>query len=142
MNIPKVLLDTDILSKVLRGEPLVLAQATAYLQQHTKFTFSLITQYEILRGLKAKTALVQLQRFQQFCVSCEILPLTEEIIFKASDIYAELYRRGELVGDVDILIGATAIVHDLLLNTNNVKHFHRIPLLRLENWSQAVDETE
>ena len=47
------------------------------------------------------------------CAASEILPLTDEVIVKAADIYADLKRLGTLVGDGDILIGATALVHGL-----------------------------
>jgi tRNA(fMet)-specific endonuclease VapC len=51
-----VLLDTDILSAVMRQQPAALAHARAYLAVHHHLTFSIITRYEILRGLHAKKA--------------------------------------------------------------------------------------
>ena len=105
------LLDTDILSALMRGEPAVVARATTYLAQYQRFTISVITRYEILRGLKAKGAVEQNRRFDQFCARNEILPITEPIIIQAADIYADLYKRGQIVGDADILIAATALVH-------------------------------
>lgn len=36
--------------------------------------------------------------------------------------------------DADILIAATALVHNLVLVTENRAHFQRIPKLRLESW--------
>jgi len=47
-----VLLDTDTLSAILRRNPVVIARAQEYLRSHHRFTFSIITRYEILRGLK------------------------------------------------------------------------------------------
>jgi len=35
---------------------------------------------------------------------------------------------------MDLIIGATALHEDLILVTDNVKHFSRIPGLRIENW--------
>jgi tRNA(fMet)-specific endonuclease VapC len=128
------LLDTDILSALMRGEPAVVARARAYLAQYHQFTISVITRYEILRGLKAKEAVQQLARFDQFCARNEILPITEPIILQAADIYADLYKRGQIVGDADILIAATALVHQLVVVTNNEAHFRRISSLNVENW--------
>lgn len=48
MSQEPVLLDTDTLSVILRQNPLVLAKAQAYLAQNSRFTFSIITRYEIL----------------------------------------------------------------------------------------------
>ena len=53
---PKTLLDTDILSALLRQQAAVVNRATQYLSLYPQYTFSLITRYEILRGLKAKNA--------------------------------------------------------------------------------------
>jgi predicted nucleic acid-binding protein len=46
-------------------------------------------------------------------------------------IRSHLQRRGELISDFDILIGATALAYDLTLLTSNKRHFTRIPDLRL-----------
>ena len=40
---------------------------------------------------------------------------------------------GTLIGDFDLLIGATALRHDAILLTNNRKHFDRIEGLRIES---------
>ena len=74
------LLDTDILSEVLKQKnAAVLQKAAAYLQAHQQFTFSVITRYEILRGPKAKAAAQQLAPFAAFCSHSLILPLTDAI---------------------------------------------------------------
>ena len=56
---------------------------------------------------------------------------------RAALIYADLYRRGELIGDADILIAATALVENLVLGTNNERHFRRVAGLAVENWAAA-----
>jgi tRNA(fMet)-specific endonuclease VapC len=131
---PQTVLDTDILSALMRRTPVVLNRARSYSAYHPKLTFSLITRYEILRGLKAKNATTQIASFNVFCANNEVLPITEQIIVRASDIYADLYRRGQLIGDADILIASTAIEYGLVLATNNVAHFGRIPGLQIDNW--------
>ena len=131
---PQVLLDTDILSAILRQNQLVIPKARAYLAEHVHFTFSILTRYEILRGLKAKGAGRQAMVFERFCARNIILAVTEEVAVKAADIYADLSKRGELIGDADILIAATALVSRLGVVTNNEDHFRRIRDLDVENW--------
>ena len=131
---PKTILDTDILSALMRRTPVVLNRARSYSADHSKLTLSLITRYEILRGLKAKNAITQSASFNVFCANNEVLLITEQIIIRASDIYADLHRRGQLIGDADILIASTAIEHGLVLATNNVAHFRRISGLQIDNW--------
>lgn len=132
----RIVLDTDILSAVMKKNPQVLSQARNYLKTSGRFTISIITKYEILRGLKAKNATRQIINFDLLCKRMSILPLTDEIIVKAADIYADLSQRGELIGDADILIAATAIINGCKVSTNNTYDFERIPGLELENWLQ------
>lgn len=134
MTTPPVLLDTDTLSVIMRQHPLAVVRATAYLAVHKKFTFSIMTRFEVLRGLNAKNATTQLVTFERLCANSLILPLTDEIIVKAASIYAELHRQGTLIGDADILIAATALVYNLTVVTNNENHFRRISQLSVENW--------
>jgi tRNA(fMet)-specific endonuclease VapC len=102
--------------------------------KHRQFTISIITRYEILRGLKAKDALKQAARFEDFCARNRVLPLDDKVIIQAADIYADLYRRGELIADADILIAASAIANECGIVTNNETHFRRIVGLQVENW--------
>ena len=134
MALGQMLLDTDILSAIMRQNPAVLPKARAYLDDHQQFTLSIITRFEILRGLKAKNATRQLQRFDVFCARSLILPLTDEIIVKAADIYGDLHRLGALIGDADILIAAFTMVNSWGVVTNNEDHFGRVDGLQIDNW--------
>jgi tRNA(fMet)-specific endonuclease VapC len=129
-----VLLDTDTLSGIMRQNATALANARPYLAMHARFTLSLMTRYEILRGLKAKHATTQQLAFERFCVVNKVFPLTDGIIVRASDNYADRRQRGLLIGDGDILIAATALEHGLDLVTNNTNHYGRIAGLQLQNW--------
>ncbi len=95
---------------------------------------SLITRYEVLRGLRAKNALVQIAAFDRLCAASEVLPLTNAVVRRAAGIYGDLHQRGQLIGDADILIAATAMESGLVCATNNENHFKRIPNLPLDNW--------
>jgi len=128
------LMDTDTLSAIMRGNSSATERARSYLKAHRQFTFSILTRYEILRGLLAKKAARQLVTFGQLCATSRVLPLTDAIVVQGAAIYADLLRRGELINDADILIAATAIVHGLAVVTNNEKHFRRMRDLQIENW--------
>lgn len=130
------LLDTDILSELLKQHPQVTQRVRRYLAEHDRLTFSIITQYEILRGLKAKQARAQEAAFAALCQVSFILPLTDRVVERAAMLYGELYRRGELLADADLLIAATALDAQRILITNNLAHFQRIPDLLVENWKQ------
>lgn len=132
----EVLLDTDTLSLFLRNEPKVMTKANKYLKFHKGFTFSIITYFEILRGLKVKNAQRQITNFGLIRLQSRELNLTDEIINRASEIYADLYKKGRLIGDADILIAATALENGLPVVTNNESHFNRITGLQVLNWNK------
>lgn len=135
MAMPLALLDTDTLSEIMKGrDPHVQQKARQYLATHGPFRFSILTRYEILRGLKAKHAIHQVALFEQRCQRSHVLPLTDDVIVRAADTYAFLHQRGQLISDADILIAATAMFHGLVLISENVAHFSRIPDLAVESW--------
>lgn len=114
MQMPKALLEADTLSEVLKGrDPQIDANARKYLAQHGRFTISVIFRYEILKGLKAKRAIKQIQNFINFCEQSLVLRLTDQAIEIATDVYTDLHARGQLIGDADILIAGIALANQL-----------------------------
>jgi tRNA(fMet)-specific endonuclease VapC len=131
---PPTILDTDVLSAVMRQHPRAVVRSKAYLVDHPRFAFSLISRYEILRGLKVSGATSRLKAFEQFCAASDVLPVSDSAVELAADIYADLHRRGLLIGDADILIAATALEHGFIVATNNEAHFRRVNGLTVDNW--------
>jgi len=130
----KALLDTNIVSAFIRGDASVAKNARKYLQEHKRFTLSIITYYELMRGIKAIDSDKKSIMFQDFIRECSLIELDHFIAEKAAEIYDSLRRKGQLIEDADILIAATALVHDLIMVTGNIRHFERIPGLSMENW--------
>ena len=46
----------------------------------------------------------------------------------------QLRKKGTMISDFDLLIGSTAIAHDLIMVTDNIKEFNRIKGIEIENW--------
>jgi len=130
----KSILDTNILTAFLKDNLKVVNKVSGYLDEYGKLTISVITYYEILRGLKEIARKKKLELFYEMAEKTEIIILTVGIMDKASDIYLELKKKGELIEDADILVAASAMVNDLVLITDNEKHFCRIEGLKVENW--------
>ena len=128
------LLDTSILIAFLRGEEDVVSKVEAYLEEFDMLSLSIITYYEILRGLKYIENEKKLRGFEELMDKSEIITLAREVMDRASEIYAELKRRGELIEDADILIAASCLVKGMVLVTDNEEHFRRIEKLEVENW--------
>jgi hypothetical protein len=53
---------------------------------------------------------------------------------RLAKIRAELYRAGQLIGPYDMMIAGHARAKGLVLVTNNIEEFKRVPGLLLENW--------
>src|SRR5207237_5116099 len=84
-----------------------------------------------------------LSSFRQFLAPFTLLTLNDPIMERFAEIRSYLRRRGELISDFDILIGATALHHDLTLLTYNTRHFKRIPDLKLyppAAWHPSLSE--
>ena len=68
-----------------------------------------------------------------FCEKFMVLPISHAIRTFAAE-KARLWNIGRKIADFDLLIGATAIHHGLILVTNNTRHFEQMQSLQLENW--------
>jgi tRNA(fMet)-specific endonuclease VapC len=134
----RALIDTDILTYFLKGDPDVIQNLNNYLDYYDVLEINLITYYEICSGLSAKNASKQLAIFEDFVSQNIILPLTEKSVKISAEIYAALRKAGNRLDDIDVLIAGIAIENDMTLITNNVKHFSRIPGLKIENWKKQA----
>jgi tRNA(fMet)-specific endonuclease VapC len=71
-----------------------------------------------------------------FLTGVQILP-----IFHSLDLYAKekarFQKAGTPIDDFDLLIGVTAVTHQMIMVTNNTSHFNRIRGIKLEDWAVA-----
>ncbi len=72
-----------------------------------------------------------LASFRAFLTDYAVLPVTEPVAATFARTRAHLRSRGQLIPDMDLLIAATALTHDLTLVTRNRRHLGRIDGLRL-----------
>lgn len=70
----------------------------------------------------------------EFLGSFEIVPYTDIDTEAFGYIRACLNKKGTPIGPYDLQIAAQCISRDLVLITNNVKEFERVPDLKIENW--------
>lgn len=130
------LIDTDIVSYFLKGNPKVFSKFQEYLQNYDRISISIITYYEIMSGLTFKNASKQLEIFERFCKEVNVLNLTQESINYSARLYAEQRNSGKAIDDIDLLIAGIALSNGLVLVTNNVSHFSKLEHLIIENWSE------
>jgi tRNA(fMet)-specific endonuclease VapC len=95
---------------------------------YTPALISSITLLEVLRGIEDKRRF-QIREFLEGSYS--ILNLDNSIIEEYCKIYRKLKEEGNLLPDTDLIIAATAIAHDLTLETKDA-HFLRLKPLGLK----------
>ena len=127
-------LDTNIITAFLKKDLRVVSRVSDYLEFFDRLTINIISYYEILRGLKDLGNEEKLKKFEEFVQENEFISIGKDTVIKAAEIYAYLKKQGNLIEDADILMASIAIVENLVLVTNNIKHFERIEGLATENW--------
>ena len=65
----------------------------------------------------------------------EVLELDKEDSRRAGEIRAILAVAGQPIGPFDNLIAGQAVARGLVLVTNNLQEFQRVPNLQVEDWS-------
>ena len=79
--------------------------------------------------------------FREFLKGVSVLGITRSVARTFAIIRGDLRAKGQLIGQTDLLIAATAIHYRLMLVTRNVKEYQRIPQLKLYQASQSYPES-
>jgi tRNA(fMet)-specific endonuclease VapC len=128
------LFDTNIVSAFLRYNEKVLNKMKEVTNQGGKLFISVITDYEVNRGLMVTKATTKLRNYEFLRGQLEILWIdTLELSKQAAEIHAYLRKKGTPIQDADILIAATALLNDLTVVSDD-SDLLRVPHLKVENW--------
>ena len=128
-------LDTNICINIIRKKsPQLLKKLVSH--DISKIAISTITLSELEYGLEKsvdpnrnKLALIE------FLALITVLPYDDQAAYMYGKIRALLEKKGNLIGPLDMLIGAHALASKATLVTNNRREFERIPGLKVEDWS-------
>lgn len=130
-----VIVDTDIISYFFRSEKKVVEKINNHILNGGSIYLCAVTFYELKNGLIYKDSKNMLDKLQTFVEVHNVLPLTHKGADISARIYSDLRKSGVTIGHTDILIAGTAIENDLILITNNTKHFSPISELEIDNWA-------
>jgi len=123
----RYLLDTTVLAAYLLARPGAVQLVSPWLTPFSVAT-SILCYGEVVEYLRSladyASRLIQLQELLS-----DLYPyfLTYPILERYADIRRELRAKGQLIGDVDTLIAATALEHDLTVVTTDAHDFQRVP---------------
>lgn len=130
----KYLFDTDVLSALIRREPLAkLHQRLARVPAKDQGTTT-ITLGELSYGAHKAGRLDLYPRVRLLLADVEILGFDEPAAEQYGPLRAKLERKGTRLDEADLRIACIALAHDRTLATGNARHFGRVEGLRVEEW--------
>ena len=126
------MLDTDIASYLIRGDhPSVTEKFT---ELYEKCVISSITAAELQYGARKRNNRALTQKVQALCDLIPIISWNEDAAGNYAKLRVELETAGTPIGNMDMMIAASAIAEEAVLVTNNTGHFSKIASLNLEDW--------
>ncbi len=129
----RYVLDTNIVSAYLRGNPLVTAKFRATISPSNLFLGCPMVWHEIQRGLIAKGATVKLRQFEIMFDEFRWQNYDFQDWSTAANLWAKRQALGKPVADADLLIAVFALNRQAMLVTNNVKDFAELGVT-VEDW--------
>ena len=129
------MLDTNVCIYAIKNKP---EQVLTRLKRNLDkgLCISAITLAELTHGV-AKSAQPEKNAaaLMQFLAILDVLPFDDLAADEYGDVRAYLQKRGTPIGQMDMLIAGHARAKGLVLVTNNVREFERVPNLNIENWA-------
>lgn len=128
----RFVLDTDSVSYALRGEGNVGDRIRAH--RPSELCVSAITLAELRFGADRKRSKRLHALIDAFIQDVEVAAFDDAAAVAFGRLGNILAERGTPIGDFDVLIAAHAVTLGCVLVSNNIKHFSKVPGLRVENW--------
>ena len=129
----RYLLDTNIVIYVLKRRPVEVL--STFNTNASRMAISSVTLAELLHGAEKSSRVSEnLAAIEDFCSRLEVLPYGPKAAQHYGAIRAALEILGQPIGVNDMHIAAHARSEGLVLVTNNMGEFARVPALEAENW--------
>lgn len=128
------MIDTNIAIYTLKNRP---AKVRAAFKKHSgEMCLSSISLGELIFGAE-KSAKVEsnLTIIEGLAARLKVESFDAQAAMHFGQLRAELSKSGKLIGPYDMLIAGHARSMGLILVSNNLKEFDRVPGLRVENWA-------
>lgn len=130
------MLDTNICIYAIKNRPEVVLRRLKS-NMHNGLCISAITLAELEHGVeKSERPEKNAAALLRFVSILQVLPFDDSAALAYGWLCAWLQRRGTPIGPMDMLIAAHAKSKGLILVTNNVREFARVPELKIENWAE------
>lgn len=130
------LLDTDICIYILNGGNTQL-EDKFHKNRAASYFVSTLTEAELHYGAQhSARAQHNLSRVREFLSPLRLLPFDSEAAAAFAKIKQALFSSGTPIGVVDTFLAAVALSRHLVVISNNLRHFKKVPGLKVENWAE------
>lgn len=132
------LLDTSVYCQPIKPRPLAAVQQRWAALGDETLAVSTICEAEVLYGLELKKS-PRLNSLYDALLKerLRILPVDSGVARHFASLKSWAKVNGRALSDFDLLIAATARTHGLTLATLNLRHFHNLPDILVEDWSDV-----
>jgi len=131
----KYMLDTNILIYTIKNRPKKVKEA--FKRQSEFLAISTVSLGELIYGAeKSAQSERNLADVEALAARLEVVPFDSEAATHFGQVRAELTKSGKIIGPYDLMIAGHARSRGLILVTNNMRKFKRVPGLRVENWAR------
>lgn len=128
------MLDTNICVYIIKNKPQNVREKLKEFDIGD-LVLSSITVSELYYGVyKSEHVEKNLLALEHFLKPFDILEYDIKASVAYGKIRADLEKRGQIIGGLDMMIAAHALSCNMILVTNNTKEFQRVKELRLDNW--------
>ena len=127
------LIDTNILSYFIRQNQDIINQFNIYSDQ---IILSTVVEMECFFGAEKANQLELIDIYKEIFATYPSLTFDSKAARIFGKIKSKCQKSGKNIEDFDLMLAAQALAHNLILVTNNVKHFKNIDGLMIEDWSK------
>lgn len=129
----RYMLDTNICIFTIKNKPQVVREA--FNRHYGQLAISTVTLMELVYGAEKSAAPARnLAVVEGFTARLEVLDYDTLGAAHTAQLRAELAKAGTPIGPYDQMIAGHARARGLVLVTNNLREFQRVPGLRVEDW--------
>jgi len=128
------MLDTNICIYIIKNRPKSVKEKFREFEIG-ELCISSITVSELMYGAyKSEYTEKNLQAINEFLMPFELVDYDYMASVAYGKVRADLEKRGQVIGGMDMQIAGHALSLNLTLVTNNTREFKRVKDLKLENW--------
>ena len=128
------LLDTDICVQYLRGSDADVRDRLSNLAPTDSWLCSVVKAELIFGAHNSKRVAANLRRLREFFVPFQSVEFDDRAAEQYGAVRAHLRREGSEIGKNDLMIASIALANDMTLVTGNLREYHRVPNLRVDEW--------